>query len=67
MIATENITRDMLRDMQPGDELTAILTEPTKIESARTCASIMGKLLSRCYSCKVISFDPPTITIKREQ
>lgn len=57
----------MLRNMQPGDELTAILPEPAKIESARTCASIMGKLLARCYSCKVISFDPPTITIKREQ
>lgn len=67
MIKADNITRDMLRNMEPGDEITAELPEPSKIVSARTSASLMSKLLGRCYSCKVVSYDPPTLTIIREQ
>lgn len=67
MIKADSITREMLRNMEPGDETTVELSEPAKIESARTSASLMGKLLGRYYSCKVVSFDPPTLIITREQ
>ena len=62
MDATKKITRNLLRNMAPGEAVTVECTDGYDLESQKNTAYQTGKLVNSKYSCSVKGM---TLTVTR--